>query len=179
MQEKELIARFSINECLYSVECPGCHIVYMNGYQPRGDLEFLAETMIGDQIIIFNKDFWEEHIKLPSPLPTVYYELHWTNKRDGVIHNKKGSSYVLPYYHRLFCAQFETEEEMNNYTSGWCSGGIGFRSYRVTDERIYQVLEENGRWRPYRRNGILLYSHLYDHLHYCMREEEIRKYIYL
>jgi hypothetical protein len=68
---------------------------------------------------------------------------------------------------------------MNNCTSGWRCGGIGFRSYRVTDECIYKLLEENGRWRPYRRNGILLYSHLHNHQYYSVREEGAWMYIYL
>jgi hypothetical protein len=177
MQQKELIPRFSVNECLFSVQCPGCHRVYKNGYEPRGDGEYLAEAVMEDQIVLFNKDFWEERILLFSP-SSIYYELHWYEYKDGVMKNQKGCNYILPFLHRLFSAQFETEEEMNQYTSGFCCGGIGFRSYRVTDNYIYQLLEENGRWKPYWKNGVLLYSHLEDYQYYSVRQNS-EVYIYL
>ena len=116
-----------------------------------------------DRTRFYNRDVWEERVALAHPLPGVYYEVHWTYENDA-----PSPLGVLPCEHRLFAAQFASEDEMGTYTSGWCCGGIGFRTIRV-ERGVYSLREENGHWRGYVRNGAVLYSHTspcayYSHL---------------
>jgi hypothetical protein len=119
-------------------------------------------------LLIWNTDVWKEEKMLPTPLPVVYYEIHWKYDFDVLIDKNNGVQWLIPFGHYLFIAQVETEEDASNYTGCWCCGGVGFRIWRIERDN-YTLVEENGFWRPYVKYGVTLHSHTNEHSYYYYR----------